>query len=327
MLIPDQVYNSIQRDLLRKHFDAADTVFLERELTQLRAKIYSVEFPEPLARKFLPKATDIAASAMSYTYKVLKPVGRADVVANGAHDLPRLDVVASEVLGTVKTVGGSYGWDINELREAARVGVPLSDMKARNARDLIERAIDEVLAFGDLSVSEGKTGNDLLGISNNTDISGLGITAGQFWFAGSPPTSASILAELVSFITNIRTTSKQRWNANTLLLPTAHYEYIKNTPYSTYSGDSILTVLKKNNEALKVVEPWYRLDTAGAANKPRGIAYQMDPMTAEAIIPQEFQQLPPEARGLEFIINCTARAGGVKVYQPTAFKYADFATS
>ena len=42
----------------------------------------------------------------------------------------------------------------------------------------------------------------------------------------------------------------------------------------------------------------------------------------EAIVPQPFKQLPAQERNLEFVIPCTARAGGVSVYQPLAFTRA-----
>lgn len=328
MKLSEKHFNALQKERLRQHFDAGETMFLERELTQLRARIFEVVFPDLMARSFLPKANDIASSAETFAWKVLTPLGDADVVANTANDLPRVDVTAREVLGKVRNVGAAYGWGINELREAARLGVPLSDLKAQTARTAIERGIDLTLAFGSLASTEGMGTTDfnVSGFCNNTDIVNNTILAGAYWFAGSPPTPSAILADMAAPFISVVTATKSKFRPDTLLMPTRHYTYVQQTPFSTLSGESILTVFLKNNPGVQVF-PWYRLDTAGAASVPRMIAYQKDPQVLEAVIPQEFEQLPPEAKGLEFVVNCTGRCGGVKVYQPTACKFTDFATS
>jgi len=316
-----------QRELLMKHFDADDTMFLERELTQLRARMFEVAFPELVARSLMPFANDIAPSAETYSYKVLKPVGDAKIIGHTGKDLPRVDAVVKEILGKVHPIGLAYGWDINELREAARLRVPISDVKARVARDAAERAIDELLSFGDLSSSVGQSGLQLTGLLNNADVVAQGIDAATFWLAVSPPTPAVILAQLGKLVSDINVNSNGIFTANTVLLPIADYQYIAQTPFSTITGESILSIFKKNNDNITLIKPWYRLATAGAAGVPRAIAYQRDPKILEGIVPQEFEQLPPQAQGLEFVIPCTARCGGVKIYQPLGMKYMDFATS
>lgn len=330
MFFSEKQHRALQRRALEAHFDANETAFLERELTQLRAKIFQVLYPELLARTLVPKAGDIAPSAETYSFKIYEPIGKAKHIAYKGGDLPRVDVVAREVLGKVRPIGASYGWDINELREAARVGTPLPEMKARAARDTIERGIDETLAFGAINESGTRPDIGLTGLVNNSVVEGIGITAGSWWFAGTPPTPQEILAELNSLIAVVGQDSDRVFNANTLVLPVAHHDYIVQTPFSDLTGDSILSVFLKNNRervpGLSVV-PWHTLKTAGVGNKPRGIVYQKDPMILEGVIPQEYESLPPEARGLEFLINCHARCGGVKIYQPLAMRYIDFATS
>jgi hypothetical protein len=72
------------------------------------------------------------------------------------------------------------------------------------------------------------------------------------------------------------------------------------------------------------IEPWYQLDTAGAGSLPRGMVYQNKKTILEAVIPLEFEQMPPETRGFEIVVDCHARSGGVKWYQPVAGKYIDW---
>ncbi|MDB4995196.1 MAG: hypothetical protein JWM74_2628, partial [Myxococcaceae bacterium] len=60
-MITERSFRQRQRFVLSQNFDADETLFLERELTQLRTKMFTVLFPPSLARSFAPKATDIAS--------------------------------------------------------------------------------------------------------------------------------------------------------------------------------------------------------------------------------------------------------------------------
>ena len=54
------------------------------------------------------------------------------------------------------------------------------------------------------------------------------------------------------------------------------------------------------------------MDFADAAGTgPRMLTYQRDPEILELIIPQDFEQFPPQARNLAFVVPCHARIGGV----------------
>lgn len=328
-MINELAFRAQQRFAIdRLHLDANEAWFLERELTQLRQKLFTVEYPQSVARTFAPKATDIAQSAETYSYKVYEPIGKAKLIAYKGGDIPRVDTVAREVLGKVRPIGAAYGWDINELREAARLGLQLPEVKARTAQDVIERGIDEVLAFGSLPDETGAYPDvGLNGLVNNALVTAVGIIAGQYWTNPAPIGPGVILADLSTMASTIGTFSKNVWQADTILLPTAHYAYVQQTPFSALNGESILTVFKRNNPQITTVAPWYKLDTAGVGGAPRAIVYKKSPEILEAVIPQEFEVMPPEMRGFEFLHNCHARCGGVKIYQPLAMRYVDFATT
>jgi hypothetical protein len=324
-LIRDDVYDKLQREVLVRHFDSNETLFLERELTQLRATIMREQFPALVARLLAPKATDIAPSAETYSYKVLVPVGEAKLISYKSDDIPRVDTVAREVMGKVRPIADSYSWDINELREAARLNIPLSEVKGLTAREAIERAIDHVLAFGTLD------GNDvgLNGLVNNPLVEGTAfanVMSGGNWSSGTPDTQV-IYEDLSSLARSVSEQSLMVFRADTIVLPDTHYNIAAQTPYSELQGDSILTVFRRNHPEITAVIPWHKLRQAGASGKPRAIAYERSKRVLEAVIPQEFEQLPPQEKNLEFIINCHARCGGTKVYQPVAMKYMDFSTS
>src|SRR5690606_39298439 len=79
----EKLIQSVERSVLMQHFDANETLFLQRQLEQVRAKIFETEYPELKGRRLFPLATDIAASAETYVYFVYDMAGQAKVIANG----------------------------------------------------------------------------------------------------------------------------------------------------------------------------------------------------------------------------------------------------
>jgi hypothetical protein len=304
--------------------DANETAFLERELTQLRTRVFEVQYPDLLARRFVPLATDIASSAERYAYKVWDKTGKAKVIANDIDDAPRIDVSATEVTGRVYPVGASYGWGLNEIREAVRTGTPLNQQRAVAARNAIELGVDQMLAEG-YTTQPGETNLITKGLVNNAAVEGAAfanVTSLTNWTMATDPDD--ILAELYGMIAGIVTDSKQVFRPNTVLMGTNRYNIIAQKKVGVDNDTTILRSFLANNPYIQSVDQWYRLDGAGENSTGRIIVYQRDPMVLEGVVPQEFEQLPPQARNFEFVVNCHARCGGVKIYQPSAVKYGDF---
>lgn len=304
--------------------DSNETAFLERELTQLRARAFQVEYPDLLARRFLPMASDIASSAERYAYKVWDSSGKAKVGANDSDDAPRIDVSAKELTGKVYPVIASYGWGLNEMREAIRTGTPLNEQRVIAARDAIERGVDHMLAFGDTGAA-GETNLVTTGLVNNGDVAGNGNARVASLANWTMATDADdILEDLYGLVSTIVTESKQRFIPDAILLPVDRYSILAQKKVGVDNDTTILRSFLANNPFIQSVDQWYRLDDQGTNGKGRVVVYRRDPMVLEGVVPQEFEQLPPQARNYEFVVPCHARCGGVKVYQPLAALYGDF---
>lgn len=301
-------------------FDANETAFLERQLTYLRAKAFEVQFADNLARSFVPMATDIPADASTYAFPVWTRTGKAKVIANGAKDIPRIDLEVQEITGKVHTLGAAYGYELMELRSAARTGTDLQNMKPRAARMAIEDELDQMLAFGQTAT---QTSLGVTGLCNNA---GVGVETNNFtvWAAGD--TADALVAELNSVPAEMAETVKQAAGLlpDTLLLAPVNYNIIAQKRMGDGSDMTVLKWFLANNPYIKSVAPWHKLSTANAGgNGARAICYRRDPNVLEGVLPLDFEQLAPQADGLELVVNCIARAGGVKVYQPTAMLYLD----
>lgn len=294
--------------------DADETAFLERELTQVRSKLFEVKYAENRAMSLVPLATDIAPDADTYSVPVLDRVGKAAIISNGVTDIPRVDVKRDEILGKVMPLAVAYGFELMELRKAARLGLPLEMWKGRAAKAAIEDKIDEILTIG---------ANGITGLVNNALVA-VDTSSFTVWAIGD--TSDALIAELMKPAAAVVALTKGRADMvpDTMLLAQTMFDIIAAKPVGNVSDKTVLKWFLENNPYIKSVVPWNRLNTANAAgNGPRAIVYKRSADILEGVVPLQFEQLPPQPQGLQLVNNCIARAGGVKVYQPTAISYLD----
>jgi hypothetical protein len=71
------------------------------------------------------------------------------------------------------------------------------------------------------------------------------------------------------------------------------------------------------------IQVWERCNTAGASSKERILLGEFNDENAQVILPQDFEQFPPQPKNMAFVINCHLRFGGVSVRYPKAFTYMD----
>ena len=144
--------------------------------------------------------------------------------------------------------------------------------------------------------------------------------------AGSWTTPADpddIIAEVADMWKGIKNDTLGIETADTLLLPDREWAHIATTPRSATTYTTILEFIRKALPDLTTVEPWHRLTDAGVAGVRRGMMYRRSPDTLSNEIPNEFEQLPVQPDGMQFVVNCMASTAGVAVYYPLAVRYID----
>lgn len=299
------------------NMDASESAFLSRQLEEVRAKSYDVKYPQLMGREFLPVDNSVPSGAQTVTYYQYDQVGMAKVISDYADDLPRADVIGKEFTSPIRGIGDSYGYSIQEVRAAQMAGVPLEQRKANAARRAVEEKIDKIAQTGDAT-------HNLLGFLNQPNANvftiPVGVAGFQAWSTKTPD-------EIVKDLNAVANFSFEATNgveiADTILLPLAQYSYIASTRMGDGSDTTILDFFMEANPFIKTVAPWYPLNTAGAGSTTRMVAYRRDPDAVQLIIPQEFEQLPPQPRNLEVVTPCHARCGGVVTYYPMTITYAD----
>lgn len=293
-------------------FDAAiDTSLVARQLLYLRKTVYEYRYPTLKATQVIPTATDAPPGADFISTFLSNGVGQAKIIANHADDLPRVDMFGSEDVTPVKTLGDAYAYSIMDLQRAAFTGIPLDSMRAMWALRGINQSIEDIAAVGDVN-------SGLPGMLNNASVPIDAVTTP--WASA---TAAQILADMARAVSNMIAATNGAEMPDTLLLPTAYFAIANQIPYSTLNGQTVLSVFKANNPYITTVDTWIKLDTAGAGGIKRIVAYRKAPDVLTLELPLAFQQLAPQPRNLDFVVNCIARIGGVKIRYPLAMRYMD----
>lgn len=296
----------------KARLDANETVFFQRELESIKAKTYDVKYPELKCRRLIPVSFEAGPGAESIVYQQYDQVGMAKIISAYGNDLPRADITGKEYTAKVKSLGCSYGYNVQEIRSAAMAGKPLQARKANAAKRAILQKENNIAYFGDAATG-------LVGFLSNPNVTQTsvpnGVGASPLW---SNKTPDEILLDLNGAANFIVESTNGVEIPNTLLLPLAQYNYIKSTPRSSQSDVTILQYFLNNNGYIQTVEWVNELKGAGVNGVDVMVCYRRDPDVLTLEIPQDFEQFPEQEQGLEYIVPCHQRIGGVLIYYPMA---------
>lgn len=302
--------------LLRE--DAGESVFFARQLEYVRSKTYDVEYVGLSAMTLFPIDTSVPAGAKTITWRQWDGVGSAKIIANYADDLPRVDVQALEMTTPIRSIGDSYGYDVQEIRSAQFAGISLDAKRATQARKIIDQKFNQLAWYGD-AVS------GLPGFLTNANIPAVvlaadGTGSSKLWSTKTPDQK---IRDMNAVVNSVFTVTKGVHTANELWMPLAQYADIASTPRSSTSDTTILDFFLKSNPFITAVKPVFELTGAGAGGLDRMIAAENSSENYQMNITMPFMQHPPQPRNLYFEVPCEARFGGVTIERPLAFAYAD----
>ncbi len=301
--------------MLVQRLDEGESAFFNRELEHVIARLFEVDYPELLARSLIPVNGEAGPGAEVITYRQIDKVGMATLVADYADNIPRVDVLGTEFTSPVRGIASSFGYSIQEIRAAVQAGRSLRDMKARAAREADEQKLDSIASFGDAN-------SNLSGFLNNTNVPTGTATnpgSGTDWDSKTP---AEIIVDMQQIVASVRTATNSIESPDTLLLPDSSFVHIAQTQMPGIP-ETILSFFLRTSPYINNIQPWYRLETAGAADSKRMVAYRRDPDKLELHIPQDYEVFAPEQDGLEFVSATHMRVGGVTIYKPMSMRYVD----
>lgn len=295
------------------HFDANETIFFQQELQVVLAGTYDIKYPQLKARELFPVNMSAGPGAETIVYDQYDQVGMAKIIANYADDAPRADVKGKQFTAIIKSLGASYGYSLQEVRAAQMARKPLVQGKADAAKRAIMQKENSIAFKGDTSYG-------LPGFLTNPNVIAVTIPVGA---STTTPWSTKTGDEILADMNAMASASMVATNAvempDTMLMPYAQLNLIKNKRVGVSTdgpSQSVYAAFLQNNDVIKEITWVNELKGSAPGGLDYIVCYRRDPNALELHIPQDFEQLPPQERNFESVINCHERIGGVLIYYP-----------
>jgi hypothetical protein len=300
--------------------DADGAVFFQRQLEFVKARSYDVRYAELKARMLFPVSTEAGPGVTTITYRTYDQAGAAKIINAYANDLPRADIGGKETSIPVRSVGTSYGYNIDEIAASQLTGLGLDQRRANAARRSIEQVVNDVAFWGDAT-------SGLPGLFTNPNVPTGNVVdpgAGTEWSTKTPD---EILFDINDLFADIFETTKMVESGNTLLLPPAQWALIMSTARSANSDTTIAQYVAMNSPFLNSIADIIPVNECAAANNPEltsdaMVAYDRSPDKLQLEIPVDLEFMPVQQKNLEFIIPGRSRLAGLNIYYPLSLAIA-----
>jgi len=289
-------------------------LFLQRQLEYIRPQVFETAYADIKYPTILPVTSEAGPGAQQFTYRVMDSTGSFAFIADNADDLPRSDVSQAEKSIYFRSIGGSFGYTVQELRAAQMANIALEARRGSAVRRAYEEKVEDIAMFGD-------TSTNLTGFFNNPTVD---VVTADKWFDTASVTTTEMLELLNYGSTAIVNASQMKEQPDTLLLPWVDYQKVTSTRNSDSSDVTVLEYFLRTNPYIRNVEPILQLDNSKASSRlstRRMVFYKRDPEKLQLHIPQPLELFPPQQRNLQFIVPAHARVGGVAIYYPKSVVY------
>lgn len=192
--------------------------YLHRELEQsmnvLLEKRYRTLYYEN--GTICPVIPDLEAGAAEVVMETLREVGDADIIADGAVDIPIVDVSTEEDRYKIVMVASALGFTFQQERAERKARKPIRERKQSKVRRAIAEKHNRIGAFGDARIG-------FTGFLNNANVT-LDDSSFNFFTATNNDT---IVQFFVDTMQAVYTASNSVEEVNEVILPPEiHYELI-----------------------------------------------------------------------------------------------------
>lgn len=300
--------------------DAAQTLIFARQLEEIDLQLYDVKYAKLEALE-LVSAKPLNPGAETYTYSQFDSRGIAKVTANYANGSPRAEASGLQFTATVKSLRESYGYNVQEIRASQMSNVPLEALRAMAARRAINEGLNDLALLGNTEFN--LPGLFKLASTNTVTIAADGTGSSKLW---STKAGDLIIRDMLAVVDKIPNVTKEVENAKRLLMPYSCLRQISAQLMPAANGVLLPVTVLKHFQTIRPsveVRGALKLDTAGASSDGRLMAYDPDRINVEWLLPIPFESFSPQLQGMEWVIECHARAGGVVCRYPLTICYGD----
>lgn len=302
-------------DLPMFRADTQTGIYARQLVTATFRELFRFEYPNTkwLNGGLIPISSTVNEGATEYSWVEMDHSGRAELVADGATDIPFADVAGRNNLRGIKTLAVGVRYSRQDVRTARMQGLfEIASEKAAAAREAMDRTLDDLIRSGD-----GAAGLD--GVVNQPGIIVAAAGTGN-WQAA---TAAQIVADMTTAINAVINGSDGVEVPNTVVMDVASYTRVSTLQNSTASD---ITVLQYLQRAFPMIQRWdweQGMATVSAAAGPAVLIYRNDPSRVRAVMPMMMQAVPPQQSGLCFTLNFESRFGGVMTPRPRSILRLD----
>ncbi len=306
-------------------FDSVEaaSVFFARELDQVKSKTYDKQYPELSALAYFPITSEVNEGAETTTYYSYDITGMAEIINNYATDLPRVDVKGESHTANIRSIGDSYGYNVQEMRASRMAGKSLDARKGAAARRASDYAVNKIAFAGDAK-------HNLIGIfssDNNIPIYTLSEVeiGGVKYTDFEHKTAEQILYDINGMQKFIDKITMSIEKPDTLALPS--YIYMDLATRRIPDTDiTVFSFIKEHAPYLKNFESMAELQSTATdintSGKNVAFMYTKDPEKFSLEIPLPFYQYPLQVTKLETEIPCEQRTAGLIIYYPLSMLLA-----
>lgn len=301
--------------------------FVTSQTSYIEQQVVEIQYPDIQYPNIIPIDTSANEWAKSVTYFSMNKVGVAGWFHHFAKDIHVADVERQKFEIGVEMADIGYRWSLEEIGQALMIpGMNLSADRAAAARRAYEEFVDRVVILGDTDKNFSGV-VDFPGVSTSVASVHVGPPTGTGW---EIKTADEILTDVNDALTGMYVDSLQVELADTLLLPIRALTLIATKRLNDLSSMTILQFLQQNNVySFQTGRPLTirglrGLETVGAGDTGRMIAYRRDPQVLKMHIPMTHRFLPVWQTGpLVFDVPGIFRLGGLEIRRPGAVRYVD----
>lgn len=291
------------------------SMYLARQLDYVKARAYNQLYPEMKSAILVPDDTEMPEWVETISVVSYEAVGMAKIIANYADDLPRADVRGVAQVVNVKTLGDSYGYNVNEIRASRANGMGLDARKAVSARLAVEIKLAKLRLVGDEDYG-------LYGIFTYPNTPEIILPNAGNWMDPAF-TGDDVLENLIAMQEAYYKQNKGVHLADMLALPPDAYSAcVTKMLTAGVSPTSPLDYYQRLYPNVRVERIYECQGADPDTGQDVALLYERRVENLAHLYVMPFTQLPPEARNLEFVINAIARSAGVQVWRPLALLQA-----
>lgn len=296
----------------------ANLGFVTSQTAYVEAGVYRMRYPEIRYPGLIPVDYSAPEWIKTVDYYSMDVVGKAEWISDRASDIPTVGSAMEKATTSVYMAGIGYDYGLEEVNQAAMIGMSLPSERASGARVVYERMVDRVAFTGD--VEKG-----FKGLYNYPTVPAVSAPTGN-WDTATPD---QILTDFNFGLSGMFSATNEQVIADTVLLPSLKLQRIASRLLGTNQSETILSFLQRANVYTAetgrplTIRGMRGLNTAGAGGTSRAVYYRNNSEVLKMHIPMRHRFLPVQIVGLTFKVPGIFRLGGLDIRLPKEVRYVD----